>query len=221
MGIAVRGVAMRMNLCACGREKHKASARCLHCWNVRGGGLCRKGSWQRLVVNRWRMMMRRCYNPEQRGYERYGGRGIVVCERWHDVSAFVFDMGPPPPGCTLDRKDNDGPYSPENCRWATPVEQGNNTSRNRRLTIGGFTGTLTEHARRAGIDPWVFRDRIERGWTAEEAAREPVANQRRYMRDDEKKEVIRMRKSGLTIEAIANATEFSRGAIGRLLRKSA
>lgn len=72
-------------------------------------------------------MHARCYKENNPKYHKYGGRGIKVCDRWHDIRNFIHDMGEKPtPNHSLDRIDNDGDYSPDNCQWSGPIEQMNN-----------------------------------------------------------------------------------------------
>lgn len=88
----------------------------------------------------WHAMRQRCYHPSQPHYSRYGGRGIVVCERWQVFANFLADMGlRPSPRHSLDRINNSGNYEPGNCRWATLVEQCRNRRR-RRDNLSGVTG---------------------------------------------------------------------------------
>jgi hypothetical protein len=85
------------------------------------------------LYSTWGNMMTRCYNPKFKQFKDYGGRGIYVCDRWHDAAAFIGDIerliGPRPKGKTLDRIDNNGPYAPGQVRWATYQEQTRNSRR--------------------------------------------------------------------------------------------
>jgi hypothetical protein len=118
----------------------------------------------------WSNMMTRCNNSTYFRYKDYGGRGIKVCDRWHKFENFLADMGERPEGTTLDRKDNDGDYCLENCRWATPKEQCNNTRRNVWIKYKGETKNVTQWAKSIGITGALLRQRLTRdGWSIERA----------------------------------------------------
>jgi hypothetical protein len=114
-------------------------------------------------------MRQRCRSPKNNKYKNYGARGITVDPAWDDFWQFVDDMGPRPEGCTLDRKDNNGPYSKDNCRWASPLEQQSNRRNNHLITLNGETMTRAEWSRKTGIPDTTLRFRLKNGWTPEEA----------------------------------------------------
>lgn len=143
--------------------------------NIRHG-MKGTGEW-----HTWSAMRSRCLNPRNRQYPQYGGRGIYICQEWIDsFEAFFADMGPQPnPTHTLDRRDNSGPYSKENCRWATPKQQGRNTRQNVLLTFRGQTKTMIEWAEEYGMRHSTLRERLMSGKTTEDALTTPVRHYRR------------------------------------------
>lgn len=119
----------------------------------------------------WRNMRQRCGNPKDKAYANYGGRGIVVCTAWQQAySAFIADMGArPSPKHTIERRDNDGPYAPENCCWATWAEQHRNKRKRTNFDIAEpywmlrHSHELGEHYR------LVFPKSVPVAWYREEA----------------------------------------------------
>lgn len=117
----------------------------------------------------WRSMMQRCYRVREKGYKHYGARGIKVCDRWHDFANFLADMGDAPEGMSLDRIDNAKGYSPDNCRWATRVQQARNTRLTRMVTYNGVTKALGDWADEIGIARGTLQRRLSIGWPIEKA----------------------------------------------------
>lgn len=121
----------------------------------------------------WINMKSRCYNPETPGFDRYGGRGISVCDQWRDnFEAFYRDVGQRPTAQhSLDRWPNpDGNYAPDNVRWATRVEQTRNfADANRIVRVGGRDMTLAEAVDDAPVPYNTVLYRLKRGWTIDDA----------------------------------------------------
>lgn len=111
-------------------------------------------------------MRRRCYDPNNKRYAQYGGRGIRICSELDDYAAFrswAIANGYSDE-LTIDRVDVDGNYCPENCRWATPKEQANNVTRNRVIDYNGKSMTMSEWASELGISYGTMNHRIQRNW---------------------------------------------------------
>ena len=123
----------------------------------------------------WLSMRGRILNRNNPKYPQYGGRGITICPQWDDFAVFYGDMGPKPcPNHSLDRIDNDGPYSPENCRWSDAVSQSRNRRITRRISHDGTTLAVGEWAAIAGLSYAQLRKRLALGWSMERALSQPL-----------------------------------------------
>lgn len=170
--------------CDCGNEKdipantlRNGSSKSCGCLNrelaieratIHGG--CKNGTVEN-IYKIWSNMEARCYQTSSVRYKEYGGRGIKICDSWLDYSNFrewALKNGYKP-GLSIDRIDVNGNYCPENCRWATAIEQANNTRRNLYITAFGTTKTLAEWAREMGVDSRTIQQRLKSGWDAEKA----------------------------------------------------
>jgi hypothetical protein len=129
-------------------------------------------------------MRERCFDPSVRQYPNYGGRGIVVCDRWrYSFENFKADMGQPPTReHSVDRIDNDGNYEPGNVRWATREEQMRNRSTAHHVEAFGERLTAAEWSERKGIPYATLLARLAKGWPTEEALTRPVRKTRGYHR---------------------------------------
>lgn len=119
----------------------------------------------------WANMRYRCNTPSCHAYDYYGGRGIKVCDRWNSFENFLQDMGEKPDGLSLDRIDNNGDYTPENCRWASAYTQ----MKNRRKTLlrgFGLELPIAEWANIAGVSLSTFDKRLRAGWSLTRAVLE-------------------------------------------------
>ena len=124
----------------------------------------------------WLSMRERCNRRKHPYYKNYGGRGIVVCNEWDEFTAFrewAYENGYSDE-LTIDRIDNNGNYEPSNCRWVTVKEQQNNKRNNRRITYQGETYTLTQLAEKIGMNKTTLKERLNMGWSVEDAVERPV-----------------------------------------------
>jgi hypothetical protein len=161
--------------CSCGKKIFRRASPWKNIWKGITGR-CPTSHWprHRSILEG---MKGRCYHKGSKKYRNYGGRGIKVCDRWRGVGGlrnFIDDMGTiPGPEYSIDRIDNDGDYSPENCRWATHKEQCRNTRVNRVIEINGEKKCVTEWAEIYNINIGTLFKRLNTGWDPLKAVTTP------------------------------------------------
>lgn len=177
---ARRGDLIRGKMKSCGCLKKETSRN--------NGKTCiTHGMTRTRLYREWSGIKARCYNENHPNYKNYGLRGITMCRAWKDdFMAFYawakesgYDENAPRGVYTLERKDNDGPYSPDNCRWITIKEQGLNKRNTVRLTHNGETLLISEWAKRTGISEGCIRLRLRKGWEVSRTLTEPLHEEKR------------------------------------------
>ena len=122
-------------------------------------------------------MRGRCYSVTNKAYANYGGRGISVCDEWLENPVIFFEWAMTngwEPGLTIERTDNDGGYSPDNCKWATITEQNRNKRNVKKVTFNGEERLLCDLIRESGLNEAAIRKRVESGWSIDRALTEAV-----------------------------------------------
>jgi hypothetical protein len=164
--------------CDCGKEKivlgsslrRGASRSCNKCYLLLGT----HGMWKSKEYSIWGSMKDRCYNKNNTRYKNYGGRGIIVCDRWiNSFENFFLDMGNSN-GLSIDRIDVNRNYEPKNCKWSNPKQQANNRTNNTKLTYKNQTMNISEWCEFLKMSTSTFHNRISRGWSIEKIIETPI-----------------------------------------------
>lgn len=159
-------------ICACGNTKvvigenmRMGRTKSCGCWNIEVASASSRthGKSRTLIYMIWTSMKQRCENPNNKDYKEYGGRGVKVCDEWHIFEKFLNDMGEKPKGLSLDRKDVNGDYCKDNCRWATNDEQANNTRQNVNINYKDKTQTLSQWAKELNLNYGTINSRYRKG----------------------------------------------------------
>jgi hypothetical protein len=161
-------------VCECGTKRAVFGGDLKRGGSLSCGCLTRERSSARLATHRmtthpayssWKHMKTRCTNHKDRNYRLYGGRGVRLCERWLSFEKFWEDMGPTwLSGASIDRIDTNGDYAPENCRWATPLQQAGNRRTQRLINTPDGPMSVTEAAKLFGLTRNTIFARIRYGW---------------------------------------------------------
>jgi len=170
-------------LCECGNEKSicysslsRGKTKSCGCLNAKlaSGRRLTHGKSKYPVYNVWINMKARCLNSENPSFKNYGGRGIKICDRWMKFENFLSDMGEPLGQLEIDRIDNDGGYSKDNCKWSTIKQQSENRRSNRRFIFNGELKTISQLSEQSGINYFKLRARLLRlNWDLNKALTKP------------------------------------------------
>lgn len=176
-------------LCDCGKiiivrsgdlkSRNTKSCGCFQSERVTTHGYCYSKTY-----HIWQSMKDRCLNQNNHGYKDYGGRGISVCNRWLKFENFLKDVGEIPNGFELDRINNNGNYSPKNCKLSTRKEQTRNTRRNRIILFDGKNQCLSAWAEEYNMSKQALKGRLDNGWPIKKALETPVGKYKRRKNND-------------------------------------
>lgn len=185
-----KGLAYWLCECDCGAKVIKAAKLLKNGHTTTCGDICKHhtkhGESKSRLFSIWQDMKNRCNNPNVKNFKNYGARGISVCAEWmksfESFRDWAFNNGYSD-DLTIDRKDVNGNYKPDNCRWATKVEQSNNRRVCRFITINGVIRTASEWARETGISSSVIVGRLDSGWPEEMLLSPPDPNRRKFRKE--------------------------------------
>ena len=155
----------RARSCGCSKGKYISDSKITH------------GMSNSRLYRIWRNMKNRCYNPNVERYNRYGGRGIKICDEWKDDFQVFYEWSMNhgySDKLSIDRIDTNGNYSPNNCRWITMPEQADNKSNSRLFEFNNSAHTVSEWSEKTGISRDVIWNRIKRGWSIDKVLTQPV-----------------------------------------------
>lgn len=159
----------------------------------------------------WINLINRCTRPNVPKYKNYGARGVTVCDEWRTAKGFIqwAEANGYEPGLTIERKDVNGNYCPENCTFIPMREQAKNKTDSHYVTFRGKRTTVTEAARELGIPPDVIFDRINRyGWSEKRALETPIVRCRKY----------EFKGSEYTMAQLSELSGVNRGTLGYRMR---
>lgn len=167
--------------CVCGelavvRSQHLRNNETQSCGCMAKKNALKYGESKSRIGRIWRAMINRCRSELNPNYRHYGERGIIVCSEWidyHNFHDWALDNGYKD-NLTIERKNVDGNYEPENCKWATMKEQENNRTNNHLITFIGKTQTLQQWSEETGIARETLSSRIRRGWTIPQTLSVPI-----------------------------------------------